>query len=198
MALGFTGVSTDLEYNIKCGTTDTGAWSGSATRLCNLPATNSTVQVATCAVRDKTKPTVIFSGSEINACKNSITTTGGGGGGSTYYVPNCTNGIQSCSAQMHTSDAACSLYNGGKTCYFSNDLCNAANNLVCSGPGGGGGGCTNPNGCVPYVGGRCGDGVLQPGEQCDVVNASWCVACKVDLTTNPGANPITDIYLSIP
>lgn len=39
---------------------------------------------------------------------------------------------------------------------------------------------------------------MQTGEECDVVGAPWCVACKIDMTTNPGANPITDLWMTIP
>lgn len=91
-------------------------------------------------------------------------------------------------------------------------MCNANKvNLSCGGGGGGGGGpiCIGPT-C--YVTGRCGDGLIQPGtgEECDVVGASWCgrpgerdalgndISCKIKGLTTPGANPITDIWMTIP
>ena len=40
---------------------------------------------------------------------------------------------------------------------------------------------------------------MQVGEECDVVGAPWCSAsCKINLSTNPGANPITDLWMTIP
>lgn len=30
------------------------------------------------------------------------------------------------------------------------------------------------------------------------MGAPWCVACKIVMTTNPGANPITDLWMTIP
>ncbi len=68
-----------------------------------------------------------------------LTIPGGGGGGSTYYIPTCVNGIRSCSAQIHNSLPGCALTTG-QTCYTESVACAAANTLVCSGPGGGGGG----------------------------------------------------------
>lgn len=117
---------------------------------------------------------------------------GSSGGGNTYYIPTCVNGINSCSSQVHSSLAACNSYNTGTTCYSFITDCNAANTLVCSGPGG----CSGPY-CYPT--GICGDGVLgsSAGEECDLGNAnsdapdSLCSRqCKVQITTNPGANPI--------
>ncbi len=117
---------------------------------------------------------------------------GGGGGGSTFYIPTCINGIRSCSAQVHNSLPGCSATTG-QTCYTDATSCNTANTLVCSGPGGGGGGGGGGDG-------RCGDGVLgsSPGEECDVIGAPWCVSCKIQLDTTPGANPITDLWMTIP
>ncbi len=31
-----------------------------------------------------------------------------------------------------------------------------------------------------------------------MVGAAWCVSCKLNLWTNPGANPITDLWMTIP
>ncbi len=30
------------------------------------------------------------------------------------------------------------------------------------------------------------------------MGAPWCKACKIDGLTNPGANPITDIWMNVP
>jgi len=65
--------------------------------------------------------------------------------------------------------------------------------LSCSGPGGPSGP-GNPSNWNP---GTCGDGVLQAGEECDVKGAPWCNACKLDMT-NPGENPITNMWIRIP
>jgi len=39
--------------------------------------------------------------------------------------------------------------------------------------------------------------VLQVGEECDVVGAPWCNACTINMT-NPGANPVTSVWMTIP
>ena len=119
---------------------------------------------------------------------------GGGGSSTTYYIQSCVNSLNSCAAQSHGSLAICQAANPGKVCHTDINLCNTATALVCSGPGG-----PTPGGVGnPY--GRCGDGILgsSPGEECDVVGAPWCVSCKVDLTTTPGANPITSMWMRIP
>jgi hypothetical protein len=83
------------------------------------------------------------------------------------------------------------------------------NALTCVGPGGTTGGSTTGVG-GGYTAGTCGDGVLQPAgrdstfgtiddEECDVRNASWCDnLCKILTTTNPGANPIADMWMTVP
>lgn len=214
---GYTGLTADLEYNIRCSSTDTGSWSTGATRVCTAPAGYSTSTDITCAVRNKNTPAVTFSGSEMAACKTALTTTsggGGGGGGTTYYVPTCVNGIATCASQVHNSPQACQLYNGVSTCYTEKPACDIAKSaLVCSGPGGGGGS------SAP----ACGNGIVQPlgddgirgnadDEQCDLGarNAApdsqgktpyGCTnTCKLTLgtTTNPGENPILDIWMKIP
>ena len=74
-AAGYTGLPANLEYKIICGTSDLG-FTGTNTRLCNLPNANSATLETTCSVRDKTAPTVIFSGSLVGACRSVIATTG--------------------------------------------------------------------------------------------------------------------------
>lgn len=103
-AIGYAGSASNLEYNIKCGTTDAGTWSGESTRICNLPASSSATQVTTCAVREKSNPSVIFTGSEINACRITISTTGGGSGPA-YVGKKCSNGVATCA--YYNSMAGC-------------------------------------------------------------------------------------------
>lgn len=131
---------------------------------------------------------------------------------STYYVPTCTNGIRACSQQNYNSLPWCQTTTW-QTCYNELVDCNAGNTLTCPWPGGPT--CTNPSWCVPYSNGSCGDGVLQPSgtdwigwtsddEECDVqwlngTIGSFCSAnCKITILTNPGANPITDLWMTIP
>lgn len=76
---------TNLEYNISCGAGDaTATWTGSATRVCNAPNAYLASQTISCSVRDRTVPTVVFSGSAVGACVVGVTTGGGGGGGAAY------------------------------------------------------------------------------------------------------------------
>lgn len=66
-ATGAIAVPANLEYSIKCGAGDTSTgstYTGSNTRVCRTPSTNSTSQTITCAVRDKSTG-IVFSGSEI-------------------------------------------------------------------------------------------------------------------------------------
>lgn len=93
------------------------------------------------------------------------------------------NGVASCA--LYNSLPAC-IADGipAALCYPSDAVGQAmcqAQVMTCSGPGGPSG----PGG--GYTSGRCGDGVLIPsaGEECDVVGAPWCVACKIIMTTNP-------------
>lgn len=119
----------------------------------------------------------------------------GGGGGSSNIGKKCVNGIATCAS--YNSITAC-IADGipAALCYpadaVGQTMC-ATQSLSCSGPGGGGGGGGSSSGL-------CGDGVLgsSAGEECDVVGAPWCVSCKVKLNTTPGANPITDLWMTIP
>lgn len=102
------------------------------------------------------------------------------------------NSLLACEAELGVGNCDSSDAPGQARC--------AAKSLSCSGPGGPGGG--GGGGGSGY----CGDGVLgsSPGEECDVVGAPWCGqpgtvdACKVKLDTTPGANPITDLWMTIP
>jgi hypothetical protein len=100
----------NIEYSIKCDTSDISpesAYTGSNTRFCRTPATSSTTQTVTCAVRDKTNAGVIFPGSAVGACSVTKTTSGGGGGGtSILYVPKCVNGFAACATTGNYSDTA--------------------------------------------------------------------------------------------
>lgn len=110
-----------------------------------------------------------------------------------YYVPSCVNGIRSCSTQVHNSIPGCQL-STWQTCYSDLTSCNTGNTLSCGSCTGGGCGPTPPSWF-------CGDGVLgsSPWEECDVVWASWCVACKIKIIdTTPGANPILSMSIQIP
>lgn len=79
-AVGFTGSVSNLEYNVACGVGDTTAtWTGSNTRVCNAPNSNSASQTVSCGVRDRTNPGVVFTGSFIGSCSATVTTTPGGG-----------------------------------------------------------------------------------------------------------------------
>ncbi len=125
-----------------------------------------------------------------------LTVIGGGGGGASHVWPKCVNSVKSCA--LYNSIIACEAELWVGNCDSSDApgqaRC-AAKTLICSGPGGPGGG----GGGGWFVAGRCGDGVLQVGEECDVVGAPWCsVSCKINLSTNPGANPITDLWMTIP
>ena len=139
-----------------------------------------------------------------------FTIGGGGGGGYTFYVPKCISPTQNtCSTIVYTTKADCIAANGGvDRCYQELATCQANINNVdrspayCNpGPGGGGGG--TGGGYSPY----CGDGILQPGEECDAGpnGSAWCGApntanaCKIKgISTTPGDNPITDIWMTIP
>lgn len=103
-AVGYSGPATNLEYKITCGGSDLG-WSASNTRTCNLPGAQGVEQVTTCKIQDKTRPDIVFIGSEVGACRNTISTTSGGnGGGPTYVGKSCTNGVPSCATFGLLSD----------------------------------------------------------------------------------------------
>jgi hypothetical protein len=63
-ALGYTGATTNLEYNIKCNDTDMGTWGSGTTRTCAASVANSTTLNISCAVRDRTNTGVVFTGSD--------------------------------------------------------------------------------------------------------------------------------------
>jgi hypothetical protein len=75
---------------------------------------------------------------------------------------------------------------------------------VCTGPGGGGGG--GGGYTPPSYTPSCGNGILDAGEQCDIggngnMSSTTCTStCTLPRTmfTNPGANPIIDIWVKIP
>ncbi len=207
----FTGVVSIIEYRIQCAPGDpTAVWGTGSTRACLAPATESTSQTITCAVRDRTNSGSIFTGSDIGACRTTMSTTWGGGGWpSTYYIPLCSAGVRSCGTRVYNSLPGC-IASEGVTCYTNITECTNANTLSCSGPGGG---CSGPGcggcvwaGCGGWGGSAyCGNGILEPfrGENCDLGNfngqpGSSCDSnCKLMLT-NPGANPILDIWMRIP
>jgi hypothetical protein len=109
------------------------------------------------------------------------------------------NGLPSCTQYVARDLAECNAANGGNCMSHAQCDPTAKNALSCTGPGGGG-----------YTPGSCGDGVLQPAgvdntlgtpddEECDVRNATWCdSSCKILTTTNPGANPIADMWMTVP
>lgn len=146
-----------------------------------------------------------------------FTTPGGGGGGKTYYVPTCVSPTATtCSARGYTDHATCRSSNNNAQCYETLADCNANKDTpganvdrspsYCkpSDPGGP----PSPPGYTPY----CGNGILEPNEECDpgtgrgpnnstaYAASPWCNQdCKVRFqTTNPGENPITDIWMTIP
>lgn len=100
------------------------------------------------------------------------------------------NNIPSCSSIGGTLAQCEARYGVGK-CYSTFSACDVVRaGLVCTGGGGGGGSGGGP---------RCGDGVIQVGEECDVPGSPWCNnQCQLELWTNPGANPITDLWMTIP
>jgi hypothetical protein len=103
------------------------------------------------------------------------------------------NSLPACEAELGVGNCDSSDAPGQARC--------AAKTLTCSGPGGPTpGGSGNPTG-------YCGDGVLRSSanEECDLGNAnsdaigSMCSStCQVRLLTTPGANPITDLWMTIP
>lgn len=140
-ALGYSGSTANLEYNIKCSDADTGTWGTGATRVCTAPTTNSTTANISCAVRDRTNTGVVFSGSDIGVCRLPLTTTGGGGGGGgggSHVGKTCANGIASCAT--YNSIIACTQATGDASKCYSADsagitLCQNQS-LSCSGGGG--------------------------------------------------------------
>jgi hypothetical protein len=141
-AVGYTGPVANLEYNIVCGSSDTG-YTGSATRVCPLPATTSTPLTTTCSVRERTNTGIIFSGSAVGACTSTITTTGGGGGGGPTDVgKKCVNGAPQTSCAYYSSRVSCELDVGPGNCEpaSTDGLARCqARPLICGGGGGGGG-----------------------------------------------------------
>jgi hypothetical protein len=126
------------------------------------------------------------------ACTANYTSGGWSSGWAAYVGKICVNGVPSC-ANYNTREACISAGVPSALCYTADSVWqNQCTNqsLSCAGPGGGPGG--------TYSSGFCGDGVLQSGEECDVVGAPWCKVCKIDGLTNPGANPITDLWMNIP
>jgi uncharacterized repeat protein (TIGR01451 family) len=130
---------------------------------------------------------------------------GGGGRGASHVGKVCVNGVISC--VFYNSITACTQAGIPANLCYSADapgqaMC-AAQPLTCG--GGGGGGSTSGG-----IAGRCGDGILQPAgadhtagtsddEECDRPGSLWCSnSCKVVGLTNPGANPIMDLWMTIP
>lgn len=127
-------------------------------------------------------------------------TPGPGGGGTSYVGKKCVNNQATCvgygSFDACIADLRATDTDARNKCYPSDSVgMNRCQNesLICS--TGGGPGPNPPPGGGGY---RCGDGALQPGEECDVIGASWCVSCKVTTVTIPGANPIISMWIKIP
>lgn len=146
----------------------------------------------------------------------------GGGGGKSYYVPKCINTDRqvTCATQVYRDHSECRANNNNAQCYETLDDCNKykttpeANvdynvpHCKTTPPGPGGPPPGPGGGYTPY----CGNGILEPGEQCDPgtgpgpnnstarAASAWCEAsCTVKYTTtNPGENPITDMWIKIP
>ena len=212
-ATGAIAVPANLEYSIKCGVGDisTGStFTGSNIRICRTPSTTATTQTMTCAVRDRTTG-VVFSGSEIGTCKVTKMTSGGSST-SILYVPKCVNGSPTCATTGNYPDTALCKIGEWRDCYTNQAACDAVRwTLSC-----GWGGCSGPTcGSCVWPGcsngwGYCGDGVLQTGEECDVYGVTWCgqrwerdylgnsIECQIKGLTTPGANPITDLWMTIP
>lgn len=121
-AVNYTGSTSNLEYQINCGS-GTGSWSSSNTGSCTAAGGYNTSIPVACGVRDKTNTGVTFSGSFQNSCLTTLTTGGGGGtSDNIYYSPNCVNNIPSCSSLGGTLAQCEAKYGVGK-CYSSLSAC---------------------------------------------------------------------------
>jgi hypothetical protein len=169
---------------------------------CNIDGSLPTNATTSCATANNSDPAYFTVGS----------TGGPGGSGPAYVAKVCTNGVAACT--YFNSNRECIdrglIVGAAGGCYDANAIglaqCQAQTAPVCAGPGGPGPSTTGGGG---YSGGRCGDGILgsSVGEECDLGDGidgkngkpgSICTsACKVDIFTNPGANPITDIWMTI-
>lgn len=167
------------------------------TNRCNASGLLPSIDTASCT------------GDTTNSDPAVLSIPGGSTGGTSNVGKKCVNGVATCAT--YNSIIACEAEIGVGKCYSSDSagvllcqnqplICDSS----CSTPGScgpGGPSCTWP-GC--YSIGYCGDGVLQNGEECDVqwlngtIGAFCSASCKITNLTNPGANPITDLWMTIP
>jgi uncharacterized repeat protein (TIGR01451 family) len=132
--------------------------------------------------------------------------SGGGGSGPSHVGKVCTNGVAACT--YFNSIIECKARGlTAAQCYDANATglaqCQAQTAPVCTGPGGPGSNTPGGNG---WSGGSCGDGIVgsTAWEECDLgkknleADSACSNTCKVKRFTNPGANPILDIWMTIP
>lgn len=119
-----------------------------------------------------------------------------GGCGPTYFGKKCVNGVPTCGVYSRLDDCMANKDPSAPQCYIQGvdgdglAQCRANAPTLCGGP---------------PTSGRCGDGVLTLPEQCDLGDSmngapgSACSRdCKLNTITNPGENPLTALWMTIP